>query len=64
VTQATWFRDLPAARRDRVWLVDGSSYFNRPGPRVVDGLEILGHILHPDLFPRLPRLGDARPWVG
>lgn len=52
LTKAGWWQDLPAPRRDRVWLVDGSSYFNRPGPRVVDGLEILAHILHPDLFPK------------
>ena len=31
-------------------MVDGSSYFNRPGPRVVDGLEILAQIFHPELF--------------
>jgi iron complex transport system substrate-binding protein len=64
VTATAWFADLPAPRRDRVWLVDGSSYFNRPGPRVVDGLEILAHILHPERFPRRPRVGDARRWVG
>ena len=34
-----------------VYVVDGSSYFNRPGPRVVDGLEILAQIFHPELFP-------------
>ena len=32
--------------------MDGSSYFNRPGPRIVDGLEILAEIIHPELFPR------------
>ena len=63
LTETAWFQDLPAARRDRVWLVDGSSYFNRPGPRIVDGLEILAHILHPDLVPRPPRVQDARRWV-
>jgi iron complex transport system substrate-binding protein len=34
--------------------VDASSYFSRPGPRLVDGLEILAHILHPDRFPTAP----------
>lgn len=63
VTETPWFQDLPAARRDRVWIVDGSSYFNRPGPRIVDGLEILAHILHPDLVPRPPRVQDARRWA-
>ncbi len=58
-----WWKDLPAARKNRVWVVDGSSYFNRPGPRLIDGLEILGHILHPELFPRLPSTKDAVAWV-
>lgn len=49
----TW-HDLQAVRTGRVFAVDGSSYFNRPGPRLVDGLEILAEILHPDLFPRRP----------
>ncbi|MBI3744464.1 MAG: cobalamin-binding protein [Chloroflexi bacterium] len=43
---------LPAVRHGRVYAVDGSGYFNRPGPRIVDGLEIMAEILHPDLFPR------------
>ncbi len=64
VTGKPWWRDLPAARSSRVWLVDGSSFFSRPGPRLVDGLEILGHILHPELFPRAPPSKDALPWVG
>lgn len=64
VTKQGWWFDLPAARRGRVWIVDGSSYFNRPGPRLVTGLEILGHILHPEIFPRPPSSKDARPWVG
>jgi iron complex transport system substrate-binding protein len=35
----------------RVVAVDGSAYFSRPGPRLVDGLELMAHILHPDLVP-------------
>jgi iron complex transport system substrate-binding protein len=38
-----------AARR--VVAVDAAAYFSRPGPRLVDGLELLAHILHPDLVP-------------
>lgn len=34
--------------------VDASAYFSRPGPRIVDGLELLAHILHPELFPDAP----------
>jgi iron complex transport system substrate-binding protein len=40
---------LPAVQAGRVYAVDGSSYFNRPGPRLIDGLELLAHLLHPDL---------------
>ena len=38
---------LPAVRSHNVYAVDGSSYFNRPGPRLVDGVEILSDIFHP-----------------
>jgi iron complex transport system substrate-binding protein len=34
--------------------VDAASYFSRPGPRIVDGLELLAHILHPEIFPDAP----------
>jgi iron complex transport system substrate-binding protein len=43
--------DLPAVREGRVFAVNGSAYFNRPGPRLVDGLELLARIIHPELFP-------------
>jgi len=42
--------DLPAAKGDRIYAVDASSYFARPGPRVVEGAELLAHLLHPALF--------------
>jgi iron complex transport system substrate-binding protein len=45
-----WFDDLPAARRGAVFAVDGSSYFSRPGPRVIDGIELLAEIMDPDGF--------------
>jgi iron complex transport system substrate-binding protein len=41
---------LPAVRNGRVYAVDANSYFARPGPRVVDGTELLAHLLHPELF--------------
>jgi len=41
---------LPAVRNDRVYAVDANSYFARPGPRVVEGTELLAHLLHPNLF--------------
>ena len=44
-----WER-LTAVEQGNIYVVDGSSYFNRPGPRVVDGLEIMAQIVHPELF--------------
>ena len=44
------WRDLPAVRSGRVWAVDATSYFSRPGPRVVEGAEILLKIIHPEIF--------------
>jgi len=45
------FDSLPAAKSNRIRIVDASAYFARPGPRVVDSLEILAGILHPAEFP-------------
>jgi iron complex transport system substrate-binding protein len=42
----------------RVVAVDAAAYFSRPGPRLVDGLELMAHILHPDLVPEAP--GEVR----
>jgi iron complex transport system substrate-binding protein len=41
---------LPAVKAGEVWATDATSYFSRPGPRVVDGVEILARILHPEIF--------------
>lgn len=48
------FAATPAATAGRVFAVDSSSYFSRPGPRLVDGLEALAWIVHPDEFPQPP----------
>ena len=45
---------LPAVRNGRVYAVDGTAYFSRPGPRLVTGLEILHAILRDEDFSRLP----------
>lgn len=42
--------DLPAVRQQRVYAVDANSYFARPGPRVVEGTELLAHLIHPEIF--------------
>jgi iron complex transport system substrate-binding protein len=44
------WKTLRAVRDDRVFIVDGNQFFNRPGPRLVDSLEILAEILHPTRF--------------
>ena len=49
------FFDLPAARNNRVYAVDANSYFARPGPRVVEGAELLAQLIHPELFDVHPR---------
>ena len=41
--------DLRGVGARRVVAVDAAAYFSRPGPRLVDGLELLGHMLHPEL---------------
>lgn len=57
---AGW-RELPAARAGRVWATDGNAYFSRPGPRIVESLEILAEIIHPELFRGLIPPGAAKP---
>jgi iron complex transport system substrate-binding protein len=54
------FTDVAAVRAGRVAIVDSSAYFSRSGPRVVDGLEILAEIIHPELFPRTSAPGAWR----
>jgi len=48
------WRDLRAVREGRTALVDGNQFFNRPGPRLVDTVEILGQIFHPGVTPPPP----------
>ncbi|MEH2060966.1 MAG: cobalamin-binding protein [Nostoc sp.] len=50
LTQRPEWEKLHAAEAGRVYITDGNSYFNRPGPRLVDSLEILAEILHPEIF--------------
>jgi iron complex transport system substrate-binding protein len=53
-------RETPAVRNGNVFAVDATSYFSRPGPRIVDGLEILAWALHPDAYPVPPSGSIAR----
>lgn len=66
---------FPAVREHRVFAVNANAYFSRPGPRLADGVALLAHLLHPDLFPsgcsetsfrrislHPPRLDAPTPW--
>lgn len=44
------FKEIPAFQTGEIWALDASSYFSRPAPRVVDGVEILAKIFHPAIF--------------
>jgi iron complex transport system substrate-binding protein len=43
--------ELPAVKSGRVFAVNGHAYFSRPGPRLIDGLELLAQLIHPDILP-------------
>jgi iron complex transport system substrate-binding protein len=59
VTEGRELVDRPElAGADQVWAVAGDAYFSRPGPRVVDGVELVARILHPDVAGE-PRPADA-----
>jgi iron complex transport system substrate-binding protein len=49
--QLEGWRDLPAVKAGKVFAANGHAFFSRPGPRLVDGLELLAHIIHPEIFP-------------
>lgn len=55
------YAELAAVRAGRVHVVDGNAYISRPGPRLVDSLELLAHMLHPGVHPLPPELAGARP---
>lgn len=50
LTQRSEWQNLNAVKKERVYITDGNSYFNRPGPRLVESEEILAEILHPEIF--------------
>ncbi|WDO04789.1 cobalamin-binding protein [Streptomyces murinus] len=56
--------ELPAVRSGRVWVLDGPSYYNRPGPRVVRGAEVLAHVLHGVRAGKPVAPAEARPFPG
>lgn len=56
-----WVGDLTAARRGAVYALDGSSFFSRPGPRVIDGIEMLAEIMDPEGFVDVAPPGGWAP---
>jgi len=50
ILQLPGFSDMKAVKSNRVYIADGNQYFNRPGPRIVDSIEILAEIIHPKQF--------------
>jgi iron complex transport system substrate-binding protein len=56
--QLEGWRDLPAVKAGNVFAANGHAFFSRPGPRLVDGLDILAHVIHPEVFP-IPQSPDA-----
>jgi iron complex transport system substrate-binding protein len=53
--------EIEAVRRGQVFAVDGSAYFSRPGPRIIDGMELLAEIFDPDGFAETSPLGSWTP---
>jgi iron complex transport system substrate-binding protein len=51
---------LPSVPGAKIFAVDANAYFARPGPRVAEGIELLAHLFHPDLFD-WPHA--TRPWT-
>jgi iron complex transport system substrate-binding protein len=51
--------ELPAVRNENVYALNGNAYFSRPGPRLVNGLEILARIIRPEPAARELAPGDA-----
>ena len=61
VSQREGWNSLPAVQNNRVYVIDASAYTSRSGPRLVEGLEILAEMIHPELFSgMIPESGALR----
>jgi iron complex transport system substrate-binding protein len=61
LSDRTGWKNLQAVREDRVFVCDGNQFMNRPGPRLVESLQIFAEMLHPGLFePKLEHVGWER----
>jgi iron complex transport system substrate-binding protein len=47
--RAEW-KELKAVQSGQIFVADGNQYFNRPGPRLLESLQILAELFHPDIF--------------
>jgi iron complex transport system substrate-binding protein len=57
------YGELRAVRDGRAWVLDGNAYLNRSGPRLVESLELLASLIHPELFgARADELAEGRAW--
>jgi iron complex transport system substrate-binding protein len=57
LTELEGWEELTAVKENQVFVVEASAYCNRPGPRIVTGLEILAEIIHPEVFSGLAPAG-------
>ena len=55
------WQEISAVRRGQVFLLDGPPYFGRPGPRLIDGIELLAELLDPDHFVETSPAGSWTP---
>lgn len=58
------WEELSAVKENQIFIVEASAYFNRPGPRIVTGLEILAEITHPELYSGLTPREAVLRWEG
>ena len=63
ISDSDAWRQLPAVRNGRVYVADGRAYFSCPSPRLIDGLDILAHALHPTIHPE-PEVGVCHTLPG
>ena len=63
LTQNPHWNSLQAVKNNKVFIVDGNAYFNRPGPRLVDSAEILAEIFHPQLFDGVHYQTSWKPFL-
>ena len=61
VSQRPDWQKLPAVRNRRVYVTDGNAWFSCPGPRLIEGMEIMAHALHPELHPKLWPQAPVQP---